>query len=57
MEHLSTRLMPWSTGWVLETKPGYKNWFNPNGAGKKGVGILLASKCAKLATESVTLYE
>lgn len=44
--------MPWCIGWKLEVEPGYKNWLNPDGAGKGGVGILLASKYARLVTMS-----
>lgn len=55
LDHLGQRLMPWSKGWVLEAKPSYKNWLNPSGAGKGGVGILLASKYARLVTTSSSL--
>lgn len=47
--------MPWSTGWILEVEPGYKNWLNPDGAGKGGVGILLAAKYARLVIALGTL--
>lgn len=50
LEHLEKRLMPWSTGWILEVEPGHKNWLNPDGAGKRGVGILLSSKYSRLVT-------
>lgn len=40
LEHLDKRLMPWSMGWVLEAKPGYKSWLNPNGSwGRKETGM------------------
>lgn len=44
LEHLSKRLMPWSTTWVFEVEPFYKSWLNPEGDEKGGVDILLASK-------------
>ena len=39
LEHLGKRLMPWSTGSILEAEPCYKSWLNPNGVGKRRVGL------------------
>lgn len=42
--------------WILEAAPGERSWFNPNAAGKEGVGILIARKYAKLITLHGALY-
>lgn len=47
--------MPWSIGWIAKAKRGYKSWLNSNGAGKGGVGILLASNYARMVIASGTL--
>ena len=50
LENLEVRLMPGCVSWILEAAPGERSWLNPNAAGKGGVGILIASKYAKLVT-------
>lgn len=55
LEHIGQRLMSWCNGWVLEAEPGYRNWLNPSGVGKGGVGILLVSKYVRLVKASGSL--
>ena len=57
MDELGSRLMPGYACWALEAAPGEKSWINPNAAGKGGVGILLASKYARLVTDHGALYD
>ena len=57
LENLGSRLMPGCASWILEAAPGKRSWLNPNAAGKRGVGILLANKYAKLVTATGALYE
>lgn len=57
LENLGQKLLPWCKGWLLEAKPGYKNWLNPNGASKRGVGILLAAKYARLITATSSIMQ
>lgn len=43
--------------WVLEAALGERSWLNTNAARKRGVGILLARKYARLVTAHGSLYE
>jgi hypothetical protein len=49
--------MPGCASWVLEAAPGERSWLNPNAAGKRCVGILLANKYARLVTATGSLYD
>lgn len=54
---LGTNLIHGYASWILEAASGERSWINFNPAGKRGVGILLASKYARLVTEHGALYD
>ena len=56
LDNLGTRLMPSCASWILEAAPRERSWLNPNAAGKRGVGIVLANKYARLVMVLGSLY-
>ena len=42
---------------MLEASPGERSWLNPNATSKRGLGILLNQKYAKLVTEHKAPYD
>ena len=56
-ENLGSRLMPGCDSWIFEASPRERSWLNSNATCKKGVGILLAHKYARLVTEHGALYD
>lgn len=57
LDNLGSKLMSGCSSWVLEAAPMENSWINPNAAGKRGVGILLANNYAKLVMAHGALYE
>ena len=57
INNLGNRLIPGCASWISEAAPGEKIWINPNAAGKRGVGILLAHKYTRLVTNYGALYD
>ena len=56
LDNLGHRLMPGCASWILEAGPSERSWANPDAAGKRGVGILLAHKYTRLVTNHGSLY-
>lgn len=57
MINLGSRLMPGCASWIMEPAPRERGWINPNAAVKRGVGILLAHKYARLVINHGALYK
>lgn len=57
LDNLGDELMLGCASSIFEVALIEKSWLNPNAAGKKGVGILIANKYAKMFTMHGALYE
>lgn len=45
------------SSWIPNAVPGERSSLNPNGAGRGGLGILLANRYAMMVSTHGTLYE